>query len=194
MKILGIVLAGGRARGALASKPFAPLAGRPLVAHVAARLAPQVSRLVVATDTPDDAFAALGLSTISDGPMAGNGPLSGLHAALLLAHAEGFDAVLSVPADMPLLPPDLAARLQEAGPPAIALSGGRMHHMVGLWPVLLLRDLAMSLSEPYSRAMEAWADRHRPRRVLWSAKPFDPFLNINTPSDLQRAKALTTTE
>jgi molybdopterin-guanine dinucleotide biosynthesis protein A len=194
MKILSVILAGGRARGAIADKPFVPLAGRPLLAHGAARLVPQVARLVVATDGDRARLADLGLDAIDDGPMAGNGPLSGLHAALLLAQAEGFDAVLSAPCDMPFLPPDLAARLHAAGPPAIALSAGRMHHMVGLWPVLLLRDLAMSLSEPYSRAMEAWVDRHRPRRVLWSSRPYDPFLNINTPAEFSRAQALSVTE
>jgi molybdopterin-guanine dinucleotide biosynthesis protein A len=194
MKRLGVILAGGRARGGIADKPFVPLAGRPLVAHVAARLAPQVTRLVVATDGERARYATLGLTVIDDGPMAGNGPLSGLHAALLLAQAEGFDAVLSAPCDMPFLPPDLAARLMAAGPPAMALSVGRMHHMVGLWPTLLLRDLAMSLSEPFSRAMEAWADRHRPRRVLWSGKPHDPFHNINTTADLHHAQALAAPE
>lgn len=194
MKSFGVILAGGRARGAIADKPFVRLAGRALVAHGAARLAPQVARLVVATDADPARYAALGLAAIGDGPMAGNGPLSGLHAALLLAQAEGFDAVLSAPCDMPFLPPDLAARLLAAGPPAIALSAGRMHHMVGLWQVALLRDLAMSLSEPYSRAMEAWADRHRPRRVLWSSKPHDPFLNINTMAELARAQALAAPE
>jgi molybdopterin-guanine dinucleotide biosynthesis protein A len=186
MRTLGAILCGGAPRGGFADKPAIPFAGTPLALRVLARLAPQVEAAVlVGADLKTFPAARV----IDDGPMAGQGPLSGLHAALLLAERERFDAVLSAPCDMPFLPTDLAARLRVAGPPAVALSAGRVHHLVGLWPVGLLRDLAMCLAEPYSRAVEAWADRHRPRPVIFAGRP-DPFFNVNTPADLARAATL----
>jgi molybdopterin-guanine dinucleotide biosynthesis protein A len=32
-----------------------------------------------------------------------------------------------------------------------------------------------------------WSDQHEGRIALFSAMPFDPFFNINTPQDLQKA-------
>lgn len=192
MRILGAILCGGAARGGLADKPLIPFAGVPLAARVLARLAPQVAEVVLVAGNPA-ALAALGQRTIDDGPLPGQGPLSGLHAALLLAGREGFDAVLSAPCDMPFLPSALAARLAAAGPPSIAASAGRTHHLVGLWPAGSVRDLGMCLAEPYSRAVEAWADRLRPKAVLFAGRP-DPFFNVNTPSDLARALALSPPE
>jgi molybdopterin-guanine dinucleotide biosynthesis protein A len=188
MRVLGAILCGGVSRHGIADKPLVPFAGAPLAARVAARLAPQVEAVVLVAAEPAK-LTALGLRAIDDGPMAGQGPLSGLHAALLLAERESFDAVLSVPCDLPFLPANLAARLAAAGPPAIAISAGRMHHLVGLWPVATLRDLAMCLAEPFSRSVEAWADRLRPKPVIFAGRP-DPFFNVNTPADLARALAL----
>jgi molybdopterin-guanine dinucleotide biosynthesis protein A len=193
MRLLGAILAGGASRSVLpdrpiADKPLVAFAGQPLVARVLARIAPQVAAAVLVGGDPAR-LASFCVRAIDDGPMAGQGPLSGLHAALLLADREGFDAVLSVPCDMPFLPADLAARLAAGGPPAIAVSAGRMHHLVGMWPASALRDLAMCLAEPYSRSVEAWADRLRPRPVIFAGRP-DPFFNVNTPADLARAIAL----
>jgi molybdopterin-guanine dinucleotide biosynthesis protein A len=190
--VLAAILCGGAPRGGtgpshgFADKPRVVFAGQPLAVRVAARLGPQVDALVL---VGADAAQFPAHRCIDDGPMAGQGPLSGMHAALLLADREGYGAVLSAPCDIPFVPLDLAARLAAAGPPAVAVSAGRVHHLVGLWPTRLLRDLAMSLAEPFSRAVEAWVDRLRPRPVLFSGRP-DPFFNVNTPADLARAAAL----
>ena len=47
MQIFGVILAGGQARRmGGADKAFVALAGRPLIAHVLARLEPQVERVM----------------------------------------------------------------------------------------------------------------------------------------------------
>lgn len=188
MRVLGAILCGGAPRGGFADKALVAFAGQALAARTLARLAPQVELAVLVAADPAR-LSRLGARTLDDGPMAGQGPLSGLHSALLLAEREGFAAVLSAPCDMPFLPADLAARLAASGAPSVAVSMGRVHHLVGLWPVAALRDLAMSLAEPWSRAVEAWADRLRPRPVIWTGRP-DPFFNVNTPADLARAATL----
>jgi molybdopterin-guanine dinucleotide biosynthesis protein A len=40
------------------------------------------------------------------------------------------------------------------------------------------------------RSIKEWLSRHGHAEASWPAEPMDPFFNINTPEDLQRAKTL----
>ena len=109
-EISGLVLAGGQARrmGGIA-KGMAPLQGRPLLAHVIARLAPQVARLAINANRPE--YGAFDLPLIPDVVSGFAGPLAGLHAGLL---ACATPWLVTAPCDAPLLPHDLVARLAQA--------------------------------------------------------------------------------
>jgi molybdenum cofactor guanylyltransferase len=106
-EISGLVLAGGQARrmGGIA-KGLAPLHGRPLLAHVIARLAPQVAGLAINANRPE--YGAFGLPLVADVVTGFAGPLAGLHAGLLACTTPWL---VTAPCDAPLLPHDLVARL-----------------------------------------------------------------------------------
>jgi len=73
---------------------------------------------------------------------------------------------------------------------AMAASAGRVHPVVGLWPVLLAADLRRALADEGVRKVDAWTARYRVAEVAFPARPVDPFFNINRPEDLSRAEAL----
>lgn len=199
MRVAGAILAGGEGRRmAGIDKPLADLAGESLVARVAARLAPQVETLVLNANGDPARFAFLGLPVVADRGGAGGGPLSGL--ATMLAHRRaegGADRLATSPADTPFLPLDLVDRLGRAlegapkGAVAVARSGGRLHPVAALWPVALAPDLDRFLASAENRSFMAFlagrivvtADFEIP------ADGPDPFLNVNTPQDLERARA-----
>jgi molybdenum cofactor guanylyltransferase len=110
--VTGIVLAGGQGRrmGSV-DKGFVELDGRPLVAHVIARLAPQVHALIVNANQNAERYAAFGLPVVADAIGGFAGPLAGLHAGLSLATTP---FVATSPCDSPFLPGDLVARLAAA--------------------------------------------------------------------------------
>ena len=89
-------------------KPLRLLAGRPLIEHVLARVAPQARSVLVSANRNQERYAIYGRPLVSDGAYAGCGPLAGIAAAL--AAIEDAD-LLCVPGDAPLLPPDLRERL-----------------------------------------------------------------------------------
>jgi molybdopterin-guanine dinucleotide biosynthesis protein A len=96
-----------------------------------------------------------------------------------------------VPTDGPFLPRDLIARLigarVEAGAViACAESLGRLHPVVGLWPVRLAGALRHALVEDGVRRVDHWTGRYAVARVPFAA---DPFFNVNSPADLARAEA-----
>jgi len=194
----GIILAGGRGRRLPGiEKALAPLAGRPLVAHVAGRLGPQVAALALSANGDPARFAFLGAAILADEDATRPGPLAGLLAGLNWAAAGGHAALLAVPCDTPFLPADLGLRLAAAAGPgggaAVAASPDgegrlRRHPTVGLWPVAARGALRASLARGLRRAGE-FADLLGAATATWPAGPADPFLNVNTPGDLARAAA-----
>jgi len=101
---------------------------------------------------------------------------------------------MSVPGDCPFLPDDLVERLHAARrkmgagvPLACARSGEWRHPVVGLWPLALRGDLRKALVEEDLRKIEVWTARHGIAIADWPAEPIDPFFNVNTPEDAQRA-------
>jgi molybdopterin-guanine dinucleotide biosynthesis protein A len=190
MRIVGAIVAGGHSGRMGREKAFVAVAGRTILARSIDRVAPQVSHLVINANGDAVRFARTGLAVIADLRPAIGTPLAGIHAGLMLARDEGFDAVLTVPSDCPFLPADLVARLAGAGrPAAIAGSGGQSHFLTGLWHAALLGELEAALDGGMVRVQD-WARLVRAIVVEWPTTPFDPFFNVNTPEDLAEADRL----
>jgi molybdenum cofactor guanylyltransferase len=191
--IPAVILAGGLSRRmGGGDKCLLPLGGRPVLAHVIDRLQPQVAALALNANGDAGRFAPFGLAIVADDAADFAGPLAGILAAMDWAQRAfpSEAAVLTVPADTPFLPRDLAARLEAAGAPALARSGGRLHPVVGLWPLRLLDTLRTALRRDGIRKAEDWTRTLDPAVVEFDAGSGDPFFNINTPEDLARAERL----
>ena len=181
--ITGVILAGGLGRrmGGV-NKGLQPLQGQPLVAHVIARLAPQVGQLMINANQDLGTYAQFGYPVLPDAIPGSAGPLAGLHAALSGART---DWVVTAPCDSPCLPLDLVLRLKTAltaqGPStrlALARTGDQTH------PVFCLchRDCLPSLSDFLARGERKFS--HWCASLPHLDVPFDDqpaaFDNINT--------------
>lgn len=168
MRVLGAILAGGKAQRFGSDKAHALWQGERLIDRVAGALGPQCDALVVCgREEP-------GFTSLPDRPEAGLGPLGGLNAALHHARDNGFDAVLAAACDIPDIPPDLLGRLAGEGAAIIA-----DQPVVGLWPADLAPALDLLLADG-ACAIYRFADRVNARQVS-----IDPGLgNINRPEDL----------
>lgn len=193
----GVILAGGQARRmGGGDKGLLLLAGRPILAHVIDRFAPQVAALALNANGDPDRFAGFGLPVLPD-PVPGRpGPLAGILAAMDWAAARGSEAVVTVAADTPFFPRDLVARLVAAahGGAAFAESpedGGRMraHPTFGLWPVSRRAAVQAAIAAGNLR-VGAFAAALGAGRASFAAGPPDPFFNINTAEDLALAERL----
>jgi len=189
--IPAVILAGGAGQrmGGI-DKALLPLAGAPMIGHVLARLAPQAGALAISANGPPERFARFALPVLGD-PVPGRaGPLAGILAAMRWAAARGAGEVATVAVDTPFLPPDMLARLAAApARPALTESGGRRHPTAALWPVALAPALTEALAGG-ERRLGVWAGRAGAVAVPFPAPPGDdPFLNINTPVDLEGAEA-----
>ncbi len=205
---LGVILAGGLAtRMGGGDKGLLRLGGQRLLDRVVDRLGPQVEGLALNANGDLERFADLNLPVIPDSIQGYAGPLAGVLAGLDWAAEQGADCIVTAAADTPFFPLDLAERFMQAAqgqqhPLVLATtprtgeelkSGGgkrvNRHPTFGLWPVALRDDLRAELNNGL-RKVVVWTDKHKGREALFPAEPFDPFFNVNTPEDLEKAQLM----
>ena len=183
--VTGLVLAGGQgSRMGGVDKGLAPFRGRPMVAHVLERLAPQVDEILVNANRNPEAYAAFGHRVVADEIPGFAGPLAGFERGL--AHARG-ELVATVPCDSPFLPPDLVARLRAAlesagADLAVAKTGAQAHPVF----CLMRRDVHASLERFLAsgqRKIDRWYAALAVVEVAFDDEP-DAFANINTRDEL----------
>jgi len=185
MTIACAIIAGGRSsRMGGEEKAFKPVGGKTVLDRIIARIKPQVDILAINANGDSRRFSYTGLAVFPDRLTDSATPLAGVHASLAWARDHGHDRLLTVPADTPFLPRDLAQRLAA---PAIAASGGQEHFIIGLWPAGLADDLERAIRDDGLFRVMDWAARVHAEPVEWPTTPYDPFFNINTPQDLAEA-------
>jgi molybdopterin-guanine dinucleotide biosynthesis protein A len=195
--ILGVILAGGGAvRMGGGDKCLLKLGGRPILAHVVERLAPQVDGVALSANGDPERFAGFGLPVLPDGLMDA-GPLAGVLAGLDWAAARGARGIVTAAADTPFLPRDLVTALRAAAHAAdrslaMAMTPGEAgldaHPTFGLWPVAQREELRTALAAG-TRRLAAWAEARGCARAIFHDRG-EPFFNVNTPEDLARARAM----
>jgi molybdopterin-guanine dinucleotide biosynthesis protein A len=176
------------------------LGGRPILARIVERLAPQVSGMVINANGDPSRFAPFALPVVADSIAGFAGPLAGVHAGLewVKTNRPGIRYAVTVAADTPFFPADLVARFLAALPAAPALMVARsaegVHPVIGLWPVALASALENAL-EAGARKVGAFTEEHGAIEVDFppieiGRRPVDPFFNINRPGDLAEADSL----
>ncbi len=201
--VLGVVLAGGLSRRMGGKdKVSLVLSGRTLMAHVVDRVGAQVSEIVINASEDLGRFRDFGLSIVPD--ISGNGkvegfggPLVGILSALEWAAANrpGVTLIATFPTDTPLLPPDFVDRAElavdaEKAEFACAVSGGRVHPVVALWPVELRHRLRHLVVDNGLRRVDRLLGQFHVARVEYPVVPVDPFFNINMPEDVAEGERL----
>jgi molybdopterin-guanine dinucleotide biosynthesis protein A len=187
--VTGVVLAGGQGRrmGGV-DKGWVALDGKPMVAHVLARLVPQVGEVWINANQNLERYRALGHRVVADAVGGFAGPLAGLHAGLTVATTA---LVVTVPCDSPFLPEDLVDRLYAglvAGQAEIAVAKtfDQPHPVFALVRRDVLPNLARFL-ERGGRKIDAWYAALRTVEVAFDDEA-DAFRNINTSDELDAAR------
>lgn len=199
-RVAGIVLAGGQSRRmGGGDKCLQALGGRPILAHIIERAAPQVARLVINANGDPQRFAQFGLPVAADTVEGFAGPLAGVLTGMEWAAANASECVwiATFASDAPFFPVDLVARLGAAvagdgADMACAVSGGRRHPVFGLWPVALRAELRAALAGQGIRKVDRWTKDYNLKEVEFAIDAIDPFFNVNRPEDLATAESLLT--
>jgi len=184
-EVSGVILAGGQgSRMGGVDKGLQLFRGRPMVAHVIERLAPQVDEVLVNANRNLDAYAEFGHRVIADEVQGFAGPLAGFERGL--AHAAG-GLVVTVPCDSPFLPADLVRRLREGleacdASVAVARTGDQPHPVFCLMRRAVHGSLVEFLGSG-QRKIDKWYASLGAVEVGFDDEA-GAFLNINTREEL----------
>jgi molybdopterin-guanine dinucleotide biosynthesis protein A len=183
------ILGGGAGARMGRRKALVALAGRPLVAHVAAALRPSAHEMAVVGDV--EAARAIGAAELADPPGFPAGPLSGISAALSWAASSGAKLLLVAPCDTPLLTGRVFERLREEqeshAQVACAETPDGLQPLVSIWRTDRADWLRAELAGGHPPVRDIML---RAGLTCVRFDDADMFLNVNTPADLQRAEAI----
>ena len=166
------------------NKGLQTLRGRPMIAAVLERLAPQGDEGLINANQNLEAYARFGYRVVADEVAGFAGPLAGLASGMKCASQP---LVVTVPCDSPFLPADLVARLRAAlearvADLAVAKTGEQAHPVFALARRSLLANLETFLAGG-GRKIDAW---YAPLCVVEVAfdDEAEAFSNINTRDEL----------
>jgi molybdenum cofactor guanylyltransferase len=166
--------------------------GQPIIERVMRAVAPAVDDLLIVTDTPD-LYAFLGLPMIPDA-LPDHGSLGGIYSGLRAASA---DAAFMVACDMPFLSPAVVRLVvARAGHADVVIPrvGGQLQALHALYTKACLPHVEERLRAgrlKISGFFESVRVLEIAEEELTSlADPGRIFMNVNTPDELERARAL----
>jgi len=198
--ITGVLLAGGSARRmGGCDKCLLPLRSRPILDHIIAVARPQVSQLLINSNSEWGLFQRYDLPVLRDSIPGRRGPLAGVLAAMQWMDVQPAEAgcgrwLASFPTDSPFFPADLVQRLRKAADSegadiAYAASRYGRSPLFALWSLDLKDAIEASLVAEDNRVSD-FINSHRSVMVDFAADSYDPFFNINTVEDLRSARMI----
>ncbi|MDX1553200.1 MAG: molybdenum cofactor guanylyltransferase MobA [Marinobacter sp.] len=186
-----VILAGGQAnRMGGGDKGRLMLGDQSLIERVIERITPQVDAVVLNANGDLSRFDDLGLPVVADSIGDFPGPLAGVLAGMDWAAEHGHEWLISVAADTPSFPRDLAKRLAGHDTPVVLAATpdperGRLPQPTfGRWQVALRHELRAALNDGV-RKIRQWTQAQGETLVVFGE---DDFFNINTPEDLAWAE------
>jgi molybdopterin-guanine dinucleotide biosynthesis protein A len=193
MRVTGVIQAGGRStRMGGQPKALLELAGRRIIERVLDAVVPVVDDVLIVTNTPE-LYAFLDLAMVAD-VYPDHGSLGGIFSGLAAAPGE---AAFTVACDMPFLHREVVrlvvARAGE-GDVVIPRVGKQLETMHAVYGKACLAPIEARLAAGQLKIVDFF-DRVRVVEIEAAAvarhrAPEVVFMNVNTPEELARARAL----
>ena len=194
-KILGVVLAGGKAQRFGEDKTQVKLNGKILINYILSEIIDQFNEILVVTNKKINFLKSDKISTVKDFED-GLGPLGGILTAMkwVQDNKKDYKWISTFPSDTPFFTKKELKIFFEN----IDLKKNKLffmknkdnrHNIFGLWSIQLAHQLELDLKKG-ERKVEVWADTIGVKIINIQYKKRDPFFNINTKEDLKNAYKL----
>ncbi|MDB2698895.1 molybdenum cofactor guanylyltransferase [Candidatus Pelagibacter bacterium] len=192
-KILGVVLAGGKSLRFGEDKSQVKLNNKSLIDHILSEILTEFKELLIVSNNSIEFNKSENISIISD--FKNNlGPLGGVLTAMkwIKDNNKDYQWISTFPTDTPFFKKQILKDFHDK----INLKNGKLffiksnntrHNIFGLWSIDLADKLEKDL-ENGDRKVEDWANKVGVNIIDMQFEKNDPFFNINTKEDLEKAK------
>ena len=191
-KILGVVLAGGKSKRFGEDKSQVKLHGKILIDYILSEIMDQFNEILVVTNNPIRFKDSSKILTTKDFEE-GLGPLGGILTAMkwIKGQKKDYEWISTFPSDTPFFTNKELKIFYEN----IDIKKSKLffiknketrHNIFGLWSLDLLKKLETDLQKG-ERKVEVWADIVGVETINIEYEKRDPFFNINTKEDLEKA-------
>jgi molybdopterin-guanine dinucleotide biosynthesis protein A len=192
-KILGVVLAGGKSLRFGEDKSQVKLNNKSLIDHILSEILTEFKELLIVSNNPIEFNKSENISVISD--FKNNlGPLGGVLTAMkwIKDNNKDYQWISTFPTDTPFFKNQILKDFHDkinlkSGKLFFIKSNNTRHNIFGLWSIDLADKLEKDL-ENGDRKVEDWANKVGVNIIDMQFEKNDPFFNINTKEDLEKAK------
>tara|TARA_Y100000992_G_scaffold285017_1_gene235637 strand:- start:40 stop:648 length:609 start_codon:yes stop_codon:yes gene_type:complete len=191
-KILGVVLAGGKSQRFGEDKTQVKLNNKILIDYILSEIIDQFNEILIISNNQIKFKHSTKISIIKD-IIEGLGPLGGILTAMkwIKNNKKDYKWISTFPSDTPFFTKNELKIFYEK----INIKKNKLffiknkntrHNIFGLWSMDLLDKLESDIQEG-ERKVELWADSVDVEIINVDYKEKDPFFNINTKEDLEKA-------
>jgi molybdopterin-guanine dinucleotide biosynthesis protein A len=192
-KILGVVLAGGKSLRFGEDKSQVKLNNKSLIDHILSEILTEFKELLIVSNNSIEFNKSEKISIISD--FKNNlGPLGGVLTAMkwIKDNNKDYQWISTFPTDTPFFKNQILKDFHDKinlkkGKLFFIKSNNTRHNIFGLWSIDLADKLKKDL-ENGDRKVEDWANKVGVNIIDMQFEKNDPFFNINTKEDLEKAK------
>ena len=190
--ILGTVLAGGKSQRFGEDKSQVKLDGKLLIDYILTEIIDEFKEILIVSNRQIKFENSKNISVIGD-LKKDQGPLGGVLSAMKWVKEKNKDYkwISTFPVDTPFFKKEILQNfLHEIDLDESKLffikSNNTRHNIFGLWSLDLMDQLEKDLLKG-ERKVEVWANSIGVSTVNINYKKLDPFFNINTKQDLEKA-------
>jgi len=191
--ILGVVLAGGKSQRFGEDKSQVKLGGKLLIDYILSEIIEEFREILVVSNSSIDFKHSDKISIIED-IKKNLGPLGGVLTAMkwVKNNNKDYKWISTFPADTPFFKHSILQKFlqniqSEESKLFFIKSNNTRHNIFGLWSIDLMDKLEEDLNKG-ERKVEVWANSIGVKTINIEFQNEDPFFNINTKEDLEKAK------
>ena len=191
--ILGTVLAGGKSQRFGEDKSQVKLGDKLLIDYILSEIIEEFNEILVVSNNSIDFKHSEKISVIED-IKKNLGPLGGVLTAMkwIKNNNKDYKWISSFPADTPFFKRSILQKFLEdtqldESKLFFIKSNNTRHNIFGLWSIDLMDKLEEDLNKG-ERKVEVWANSIGVKIINIEFQNEDPFFNINTKEDLEKAK------
>jgi len=191
--ILPVVLAGGKSMRFGNNKSQAQLKGKILIDYILSEIISDFREVIIVANDPIEHLSSDKITKIVDFKK-NLGPLGGVFSAMkwVKDNDKKYQWIVTFPSDTPFFKKKIMNsflnKINEKESELFFMkSNEKRHNIFGLWSMDLIDQLEKDL-ETGSRKVEKWANSIGVKTINMSFEKEDPFFNINTKEDLEKAE------